>query len=146
MLRFGKFAALFTPAVNGWKAININPHLLIAEMENCTLYSHQIGFDKIVRIVESSLPTAHIDHKDGGLQQSLTATIKGGFFSKSKTLKISYRQRQNPSYKLDKIDCELTQNLAGMVNFIQSLPAKNEEIKGRFLYKGVRLQFDVDLG
>jgi len=104
-------------------------------MENCTLYSHKLDFDKVVEIVKSKLPKAEIEFDDGGKQKSLVATIKGGFFGKNKTLKINYRERTNPSYKLEEIECGLTQNLAGMTNFVQSLPAQNEEVRGKFMYK-----------
>ncbi len=104
-------------------------------MENCTIYSHNLEFEKVVQIVKNNLPKAKVELNDGGLQKSLMATIKGGFFGKTKTLKINYRQRQNPSYKLDKVECGLTQNLAGMVNFIQSLSSQNEKVKSKFLHK-----------
>ncbi|HMQ87948.1 MAG TPA: DUF4272 domain-containing protein [Flavilitoribacter sp.] len=104
-------------------------------MENCTIYSHNLEFEKVVQIVKSNLPKAKIEYNDGGMQKSLVAEIKGGFFGKSKILKINYRERKNPSYKLEQVECGLTQNLAGMVNFIQSLPAKNEEVRNKFLYK-----------
>lgn len=104
-------------------------------MENCTIYSHKIEFESVVQIVQANLPKAEIDYKDGGMQKSIIATIKGGFFGKTKTLKINYRERKNPSYKLEQIECGLTQNLAGMVNFIQSLPSKNEKVTNKFLYK-----------
>jgi len=104
-------------------------------MENCTLYSHHLNFDKVVETVKAKLPKAKIEFNDGGKQKSLMATIKGGFFGKTKTLKINYRERENPSYKLDQVECGLTQNLAGMVNFIQSFPAQNEELRNKFLYK-----------
>lgn len=104
-------------------------------MENCTIYSHKLDFDKVVEIIKSELPKAKIDYKDGGKQKSLTATLKGGFFSKTKTLKVNYRERKTPSYKLDQIDCGLTQNLSGMANLIQSLPAQNENLKSKFLAK-----------
>ena len=65
----------------------------------------------------------------------MVATIKGGFFSKTKTLTINYRQRKKPSYKLESVECGLTQNLAGMANFVQSLPAQNATVKGQLLYK-----------
>ncbi len=81
------------------------------------------------------MPKAQVEYNDGGLQKSLVATVKGGLFGNAKTLKINYRQRQNPSYKLEEVECGLTQNLAGMVNFIQSLPAKNENVRNKFLYK-----------
>lgn len=104
-------------------------------MENCTIYSHQLAFDKVIEIVKKSLPKARLDMQDNGLQKSLTATIKGGLFTKKKTLTINYRQRQNPSYNLDQVDCGLTKNLAGMVNFIQSIPAQKTNIRDQFLYK-----------
>lgn len=104
-------------------------------MENCTIYSHKLAFEKVVQIVKSHLPKAKIEYNDGGPQKSLVATTKGGFFGKTKTLKINYRERKNPSYKLDEIECGLTQNLTGMVNFIQSLPTQNEDVKNKLLYK-----------
>ena len=104
-------------------------------MENCTIYSHQLRFEDVVEIVRSELPKAKIDFNDGGKQKGLTATLKGGLFGKTKSLKINYRERENPSYKLENIECGLTQNLAGKVNFIQSFPTQNEEIKNKFLYK-----------
>ncbi len=104
-------------------------------MENCTIYSHKLDFEKVIQIVKSELPKAKIEFNDGGKQKSLMATIKGGFFGKTKTLKINYRERENPSYNLTQVDCGLTQNLAGMTNFIQSLPAKNQTVKDKFLIK-----------
>jgi hypothetical protein len=104
-------------------------------MENCTIYSHDLEFERVVQIVKSNLPKANVEYNDGGKQKTLVATIKGGFFGKPKTLKINYRERENPSYKLEKIECGLTQNLTGMVNFIQKIPAKNEEVRNKFIYK-----------
>jgi Domain of unknown function (DUF4272) len=104
-------------------------------MENCTIYSHNLEFEKVVQIVKSSLPKAEITFDDNGINKSLVASIKGGLFSKAKTLKINYRQRENPSYKLEAVECGLTQNLAGMVNFIQSVPSANPSVRDRFLYK-----------
>ncbi|MFK7935204.1 MAG: DUF4272 domain-containing protein [Saprospiraceae bacterium] len=104
-------------------------------MQNATLYSHQLAFDKIVQLVKTQLPKVKVITNENGLHQSLTATIKGGFFSKTKKLTINYRQRQTLDYQLTKVECDLTQNLAGMVNFIQSLPAENEAIRAKLLYK-----------
>ena len=104
-------------------------------MENVTIYSHELEFDKVVAIVKSKLPKANVEYQDGGHQKALVATIKGGLFSKSKTLKINYRQRMNPSHELNAVECGLTQNLAGMVNFIQSIPAQNQELQNLLLYK-----------
>lgn len=56
-------------------------------MQNCTIYSHHLDFEKIVQIVKSILPKAKIEYNDGGIQKSLIATIKGGFSVKQKPLK-----------------------------------------------------------
>lgn len=76
-------------------------------MENCTIYSHHLEFEKVAQIVKANLPKANIEFNDGGTEKSLIATIKGGLFSKNKSLAIRYRQRKEPSYKLEKIDCDL---------------------------------------
>ncbi|UZR98300.1 DUF4272 domain-containing protein [Chondrinema litorale] len=104
-------------------------------MENCTIYSHHLKFDQVIKIVKKYLPKAKLEVEDEGIEKSLVATVKGGFFSKAKILKINYRERENPSYKLDKVECDLTQNLSGMVNYIKSLPAKNPTVRNKFLYK-----------
>jgi len=104
-------------------------------MENCTLYSHKLEFEKIVQLLKKHVPKAHIDVQDQEENKSITATLKGGFFSKPKSLKLNYRQRKNPSYTLDKVECGLTQNLDGMVNYIQTFPADNEAIKNKLLHK-----------
>jgi len=104
-------------------------------MENCTIYSHHLKFDEIAQIVKTTLPKAKVEVQDGGKQKGLIATLKGGFFGKTKQLKINYRERENPSYKLDKVECGLTQNLAGMVNYVQSFPASKEDVRNKFLHK-----------
>lgn len=98
-------------------------------MENCTIYSHQINFDAVEEIVRRALHKANITLNDGDKQKQLTATIKGGFFKKDKVLKISYRERETPSYNLDVVNCGLTQNLSGMMNFLGSMPTSNPELK-----------------
>ena len=66
-------------------------------MENCTIYSHHLKFDEIAQIVKTSLPKAKVEVQDDGKQKGLIATLKGGFFGKTKQLKINYRERENPS-------------------------------------------------
>jgi len=109
----------------------------ITPLENCTIYSHHLQFEKIAQIIQSNLPKAKVEINNGGKQKSLTATIKGGFFGKTKTLKLNYRERKNPSYKLDQIECGLTKNLAGLVGFIQKLPSNNEGVKSKFIVKAM---------
>lgn len=104
-------------------------------MENCTIYSHQLEFERVVQIVKEKLPKAKIEFNDKGIQKSLVATTKTGFLKPPRTIKINYRQRKKPSYKLEQIECGLTQYLAGMVNFIKSFPTNNETLRNKFLHK-----------
>lgn len=104
-------------------------------MENCTIYSHKLNFDKVVEIVKSHLPKAKFDIVESGINKRLIATIKGGFFSKDKTLKINYRERTEPSYNLDNAQCGLSQNLVGMTNFVNSFATDNANLKSQLIYK-----------
>ncbi len=104
-------------------------------MEHCAIYSHQLNFDRVVEIVRRHLPKADIEHINNDKQKCLTAIIKGGFFAKNKTLKINYRERANPSYTLEQIECDLSQNLAGMVGFIQKIQAQNKAIQNKLMIK-----------
>ena len=114
-------------------------------MENCTIYSHYLNFDKIVELAKSNNPKAKIEFTESGEHKQLTILEKGGLFSKDKVLRISYRQRLNPSYQLQKVECPLTQNLAGMCQFIQSLPASNEQIKQLLIHKVTTLNCEIGI-
>jgi hypothetical protein len=104
-------------------------------MENCVLYSHYLAFDQIADIIKQNIPKVNVQVSEEGLNKSLVATIPGGLFGKNKTLTINYRQRLNPSYKLEEIECPLTQNLAGMMGYLQKMPAMDEQIKAKLIYK-----------
>lgn len=104
-------------------------------MENCTIYSAQYNFDKVEAIIRAKLPKADIQINDGGTQKQLVANIKGGLFKKAKTLKISYRQRATPANNLAEVNCALSQNLAGMSNFINTFPTSNPTLKNALLEK-----------
>lgn len=104
-------------------------------MENCTIYSHKFDFSIIENLVQKHLPKADIKLNDGGLQKQMIITSKGGFLSKSKVLKISYRQRAEPSYNLEAVNCGLSQNLAGMMNFVNGFPTQDENLKALLMQK-----------
>ena len=105
----------------------------LPRMTQFAIYSHQFGFERVVRTVQESLPAARIEVDT--LEQRLTATQKGGLFGKTRTLRLSYRQRRTPSYTLDEIDGPLAENLSGMVNYVRSLSARDEAIRDRLIYK-----------
>ena len=104
-------------------------------MDNCSIYSHQADVDKVAAILRRVLPKAKITEQGLAPNKTLRAVLKEGFFSKAKTLSLNYRQRENPSYTLREVEDDMTQNLAGMVNFIQSLPADNEVLRSKFVFK-----------
>jgi len=102
----------------------------------CTIYSHHLVFDRIVEIVNRTFSGAAVSVTTQDEFQIVNIEIKGGIFSSSKKLKVSYRQRIVPSYQLPEIDdSPLTRNLKGLYGFVSSLPTRNERIKGLFLHK-----------
>ena len=114
-------------------------------MENCTVYSHYLEFDKVTELAKSRNPKTKIELKDSGEHKQLIILEKGGLFSKDKLLRISYRQRLNPSYQLQRVECPLTQNLAGMCQYIQSLPTSSEQIKQLLIHKVTTLNCEMGI-
>ncbi len=111
-------------------------------MENCTVYSHYPSFDRIESILRESFPKADIKVSDEGdmrrkdeRSKLITVTQKAGLFSAKKTLSVSYREREVPSYTLDGAACALTTNLRGMYNFIGSIPTTHDKAKQLLLQK-----------
>ena len=102
----------------------------------CTIYSHHTGFDRIIAILEEIFPYGQIAESEQDGFQTATLIVKGGLFGSVKKLKISYRQRLEPSYRLtDAIACPLTSNLTGLYNYVASLPAARPDIRELFLQK-----------
>lgn len=102
----------------------------------CTIYSHYLGFDRIVEILKQKYPKSNLTLGNQDEFDTAELEIKGGLFSSSSKLKVGYRQRQKPSYQLLQEDvCPLSQNLKGLYGFISSLPSTNENIKQLFLQK-----------
>lgn len=102
----------------------------------CTVYAHELGFDRIVDLLKQQYPKANVTLGNQDEFYIAELDIKGGLFSSSSKIKVGYRQRRNPSYQLLQEDvCPLSQNLKGLYGFISSLPAKNETIRQRLLQK-----------
>ncbi|MCD9576742.1 DUF4272 domain-containing protein [Flavobacterium soyae] len=98
----------------------------------CTIYSHHLGFERIKEIFLSHIPKgSFLNHPD-----FIEFEVKGGILSPSKKIKIAYRERAEPSYKIPEVDdSDLTANLKGLYGLVNSLLAKNEKIKNLFLHK-----------
>ncbi|WP_179006541.1 DUF4272 domain-containing protein [Winogradskyella forsetii] len=102
----------------------------------CTLYAHQLGFDKIVQILKSNIPKGQFNFSELDGFNIVEIKTKGSFFSSDIKLKVSYRERIQPSYQIsEKEDCPFNENLKGLYGFVTSLPSNNEKIKSLFLHK-----------
>ena len=102
----------------------------------CTVYSHYIGFERIIEILKQKYTKGNLTYGNQDEFHTAELEIKGGLFSSSSKIKIGYRQRQKPSYQLLQEDiCPLSQNLKGLYGFIESLPTSNENVKGLLLQK-----------
>lgn len=111
-------------------------------MENCTVYSHYPSFEKLESLLRESFPKADIKISDEGHMRKaeersrvISVVLKGGLFSGKKALTINYRERNTPSYTLDRVDCPLSSNLAGMYNFIGSIATPHEKVKHLLMQK-----------
>lgn len=112
-------------------------------MENCTLYSHQLGFDKIEPIIQQFLPKAILNRQDNSEQKSLWVQSKKGLLSRKYTVTFTCRERLSPSYQLTGATCPLTQNLIGMTAFVQALPAQNTSIQHLLVQKIATLNTEI---
>lgn len=103
----------------------------------CTIYSHQLGLERIKEILQSNITNAKISTtKDDDESDIIEIEIKEGILNAAQKLVISYRERAIPSYQIPEIDdSALTANLKGLYGFVDSLPTANEKVKDLFLQK-----------
>lgn len=102
---------------------------------HCTLYSHTLAFNTVLELVKSHFPNAlcHVDDNEGG--KTVQVQFKGKLFKSTRQMNLSYRERAQPSYKIESIDSPLTQNLSGMLGFVSELQSSNETIRELLLQK-----------
>jgi len=112
----------------------------------CTIYSHQSGFDTIKEIIRSNFQNEAISTSNQDGFDFIDIEIKGSPLSSSKKIKISYRERLEPSYQIPEIDdSPLTANLKGLYGFVNSLPTQNEKVKDLFLNKILTLNSEFTI-
>jgi hypothetical protein len=102
----------------------------------CTIYSHNSGFDSIKELILSKFPKGNILISKHDELDIIELEIEDGNLSSPQKIKISYRERAEPSYQIPEInDSALTANLKGLYGFVHSLPTINEKVKELFLHK-----------
>ncbi|KQB39921.1 DUF4272 domain-containing protein [Flavobacterium aquidurense] len=113
----------------------------------CTIYSHQLGLERIKEILQSNITNAKISNvKDDDESDIIELEIKEGILSAAQKLVISYRERAIPSYQIPEIDdSALTANLKGLYGFVDSLPTVNEKVKDLFLQKILTLNCEFTI-
>lgn len=112
-------------------------------MENYAIYTHQADTALISGLLKKHLPEARVDHQQiEPLVERYVATIKGGFFSRSKTLTINIESRPEPGYEIREVTDSFTRNLVGMSNYAGSLPAEHPAVQQQLVIKirGVNTQ------
>lgn len=113
---------------------------------HCTIYSHHLGFEKYIDIIQSHYPKANISTQNIEGNHLATIELKGGLFSSNKILQLSYRQRNNPSYFIPETDdSPLTRNIRGLYGFVASFPDTSTGIKSLFLQKIVTINSECSL-
>lgn len=112
-------------------------------MENYAIYTHQTDTAIISELLKKHLPEAQVTHQQiEPLTEQYVATIKGGFFSRSKTLTINVEFRPEPGFEIREVTDSFTRNLAGMRNYASSLPADRPAVQQQLVIKigGVNTQ------
>lgn len=112
-------------------------------MENYAIYTHQADTALISGLLKKHLPEAWVDYQQiEPLVERYVATIKGGFFSRSKTLTINVESRPEPGYEIREVTDSFTRNLVGMSNYAGSLPAERPAVQQQLVIKigGVNTQ------
>ncbi|AXY73623.1 DUF4272 domain-containing protein [Paraflavitalea soli] len=113
----------------------------------CTFYSHETGFDKIRQIVAAVLPAAKLTTGKEGESDCLQIDLPGGFLSKSSTLLIKYRQREDTTIPIaNDEEGDIVANFRGLYSYVAQLPCSNEMVMTLFLQKITTLnsEFVVD--
>ncbi|HLP14296.1 MAG TPA: DUF4272 domain-containing protein, partial [Flavobacteriales bacterium] len=101
-----------------------------------TLYSHNIGFEKITEILKKELPNATITTEKQEGSDVVHVELKGSLFKPGKKFRINYRQREQPSFELPmETTCPVATNLKGMLGFVSRFKATNEKVKDLLLHK-----------
>ncbi|CAM4033829.1 MULTISPECIES: DUF4272 domain-containing protein [Flavobacterium] len=112
----------------------------------CTFYSHKIGFNDLLKIIEKTIPNVIIITKNEEGSSIAEISSKEGLLKASKKIKITYRERETPSFQIPQVsDSPLTDNLKGLYGYIDSLPTKNETIKNLFLQKITTLNSEFSI-
>ncbi len=101
----------------------------------CTIYSHELCFDNMIAALEKHFPKGKTRISNADEQKIIHVSIKEGLLKSKKEFQISYRERTKPSYQIAEMDSPLTQNLSGMLNYVDSLPSNNPEIKNLLIRK-----------
>lgn len=104
-------------------------------MEIVTVYSHYLNFNVVIDCIQHCFNNVKFNLKENGKQKSLSVSLSEFNQDDALSLDIRYRERETPSYKLEKLNCGLTKNLEGMVNYVQQIELPNELLRHRFLQK-----------
>lgn len=113
----------------------------------CTFYSHYTGFENILAILRENYPNAQITTRENDGSKIAEVLIKGGLFSATKKLILTYRQKANLSYQFsDQDHSPLAINLNGLYGYISSHHSTNERIKELLLHKVETVNAEFSLG
>lgn len=104
----------------------------------CTLYSHHFGLEGFENQLKEQFPKAKVQKTKEDNLDVLQVQVKRGLFKSPLTFKVSYRQRNLPSYTLKRADCDYSRNLLGlMYNHVTQIPGGfgNKELRRSILDK-----------
>ncbi|PUZ26348.1 hypothetical protein DCC81_19195 [Chitinophaga parva] len=104
-------------------------------METYTLYFHRPDYEGLLAKAREAFPQARIRNQVQDGSQKIEITTTSGFLGRRRFLDISYRQREQPGYQLQRATCPVTAQLMGMYNFVAGIEAQDSAVKERLLRK-----------
>ncbi|MBO9563773.1 MAG: DUF4272 domain-containing protein, partial [Niastella sp.] len=114
-------------------------------MQIFTLYFHTPDYDGIMARVKQAFPKATLGPFQENGSRGMLVELKSGFLSRKESLKVSYREREKPSYHLRDANCPVGQQLRGMHNYVASLPAGDAKLQSLLLNKIETINAELSL-
>lgn len=102
-------------------------------MENCAIYSHFLNLEEVLNKLEKEFKKGFVIQTYGDRHNWSKIIITHELDNSIYT--FNCQKKLIPSYKLSEPSDNLTKNLLGMYNFFKSIPAQDQEVQDKLLFK-----------
>jgi hypothetical protein len=114
-------------------------------MENCTIYSHHLYFEKIYDVITSDFSENNNIIISGNRNQWSFISVKNKNPLSTFFFEIKSRKRSIPSYQLEEPVDHFTSNLLGMRNYFKDIETEHLNIKEKLLHKISSVNMEISV-